>query len=97
MDQQEEENKYVSIIEQLESMKLIEDMNLKLITLKKTKINFLRNHILDIQEKHRIELMENDKLFDVYYKNEVNNPGLASFNFIYKAAIWLHNKIMLKF
>ena len=72
MDQQEEENKYVSIIEQLESMKLIEDLNLKLITLKKTKINFLRNHILDIKEKKRIELMENDKLFDIYHKNEVN-------------------------
>ncbi len=28
MDQQEEENKYVSIIDQLESMKLIEDLNL---------------------------------------------------------------------
>jgi hypothetical protein len=50
MDQQKEENKHVSIIEQLESMKLIEDLNLKLITLKKTKINFLfRNHILDVQ------------------------------------------------
>ncbi len=50
MDQQKEENKHVSIIEQLESMKSIEDLILKLITLKKTKINFLfRNHILDVQ------------------------------------------------